>query len=153
MLITENRGFGSDWLPTTVLVELNLVLTIRQYFKPIRFRLTATVRAMEPTGPSDYCPIEWNANWGCPWSRGCAGSPPQAVTIEEVEYSRLAYSEWWSNVARFKLVFAFFLLCFFKWREEPNTVQGVKDRMLCRAENRMLCRLWWRPAASWRTLL
>ena len=128
MLITENREFGSDWLPTTVLVELNLDLTIRQYFKPIRFRLTATVRGMEPTGPSECCPVEWSTDWGCPWSRRCAESPPQAVTIAEEEYSQLAYSEWWSNAARFEPVFAFFLLCFFKWREKTNAVQTRMKR-------------------------
>ena len=68
--------------------------------------------------------IEWNANRGCPWSRRCAGSPPQAVTTKKVEYSRLTYSKCWSNAARFKLAF---LPSFFS-----VSSNGARRRMLCR---------------------
>ena len=76
------------------------------------------------SGYNERWPVQCRlAEWSTIMSLLHEGVSPRAVTISKTEYNRLAYSKWWSNAMRCKLVFSSSL---FSVSSNAN-----KNRMLC----------------------
>ena len=91
---------------------------------------------------------------------------PQAVTIIEIEYNRLAYSKWWSNTVRCKLLACLLSSLFFKENKKQNvelctmaTNSGLKNLQRsdtkCWGQGRQCGSksntLWWWRTCVWET--